>query len=119
MWFAWDPSAAITHGSVELHDVMIHMHEYGSIGRLAILHPDGTDTCLLDITKWNFHWMADYYFETPVRLDPGDRLYVECHWDNSAAHQKIFAGVQETPRTLHWSNEDEMCGGVLTYAEAL
>jgi hypothetical protein len=120
VWFAWDPSRLITKNkSVEIHNVMLHMHELGSIGRVAILRGDGTTECLLNITQWDFHWLADYYFATPVRLDPGDQLYVECHWDNTAANQKIVNGVQQQPRTLHWGTDEEMCGAVLTYSEAL
>jgi hypothetical protein len=120
VWFAYDPSDAITNRkSVELHKVMLHMHQLGSIGRVAILHPDGTAECLLNIPAWDFHWMADYYFDPPVALTPGDKLYVECHWDNSAANQPIINGEQQAPRTLHWGTDEEMCGAILTYSEAL
>ena len=119
VWAAYDPTI-FTHGKpIEIHNVMLHMHELGSIGRVAILHSDGSDECLLNIPKWNFHWMADYYFTTPVTLVPGDELYVECHWDNTQAHQKIVNGVQQTPRTLHWGTDEEMCGAIVTYAEAV
>ncbi|MEO8701998.1 MAG: hypothetical protein ABI867_18275, partial [Kofleriaceae bacterium] len=116
---AYDPSDLVTNGkSVEIHNVMLHMHELGSIGRVAIQRANGTTECLLNIPEWDFHWMADYYFATPVRIDPGDKLVVECHWDNTAANQKIVNGEQQTPRTLHWGNDEEMCGAVLTYSEA-
>lgn len=120
VWFAYDPSDLVTNGkAVDIHNVMLHMHELGSVGRVAILRGDGTTECLLNIPRWDFHWMADYYFETPVHLAPGDKLYVECHWDNSAPNQKIVNGVKQAPRTLHWGTDDEMCGAVLTYSEAL
>jgi hypothetical protein len=83
---------------------------------VAVLRKDGTTDCLLNITRWDFHWLGDYYFETPVRIDPGDRVYVECHWDNTAGHQKIVNGEQQAPRDLHWGTDDEMCGAVLTYS---
>jgi hypothetical protein len=119
-WFAYDPSEAVTAGrSVELHDVMLHMHELGTVGRVAILRASGETDCLLNITDWDFHWMADYYFATPVRLDPGDQLYVECRWDNSPANQKIVNGVRQEPRDLIWRTDDEMCGAVLLYSEAV
>ena len=120
VWFAYDPADLVTKGkTVEIHNVMLHMHELGSIGRVAILRGDGTTECLLDIPRWDFHWMADDYFDTPVRLAPGDQLYVECHWDNTAANQKVVNGEKLPPRTLHWGTDQEMCGAVLTYSEAL
>ena len=119
-WFAYDPSDAITHRkAVDIHNVMLHMHELGTIGRVAILRADGSTECLLNITQWDFHWMADYYFEAPVRLEPGDKVYVECHWDNTLANQKVVNGERVTPRTLHWATDDEMCGAVLTYSTAV
>ncbi|CAN5917158.1 hypothetical protein BH11MYX3_BH11MYX3_06190 [soil metagenome] len=120
VWFAYDPSALVTKGaSVDIHNVMLHMHELGSIGRVAILRANGTTECLLDIPRWDFHWMADYYLDRPARLDPGDQLYVECHWDNTAENQKVVNGVRQKPRTLRWGTDQEMCGAVLTYSEAL
>ncbi|MEO7095397.1 MAG: monooxygenase, partial [Polyangiales bacterium] len=120
VWAAYDPSELVTMGkSVEIHNVMLHMHELGSIGRVAVLRENGETECLLNIPRWDFHWMADYYFDTPVHIAPGDKLYVECHWDNSAANQKIVNGVRQTPRDLHWGTDDEMCGAVLTYSEVL
>lgn len=120
VWFAYDPSEALTQGrSMQLHNVMLHMHELGTVGRVAILRANGETECLLNITDWDFHWMSDYYFERPVRLDPGDKLYVECRWDNSAGNQRIVNGEREQPRDLIWRTEDEMCGAVLTYSEAV
>jgi hypothetical protein len=119
-WFAYDPSPSVTRGkTVQLHNVMLHMHELGSSGRVAILRADGTAECLLNITAWDFHWMADYYFAEPVPLAPGDQLYVECHWDNSAANQRLVNGVREEPRDLYWKTEDEMCGAIVLYSEAV
>jgi len=119
-WFAYDPTVVITKGeAVEMHNVMLHMHELGSIGRVAILRADGTTDCLLNITQWDFHWMADYYFEKPVRIAPGDKLYVECHWDNTAENQRLVNGEREPPRDLVWKTQDEMCGAILTYSVAV
>jgi hypothetical protein len=119
VWFAYDPTILTKGEPIEIHNVMLHMHELGSIGRVAILREDGTTECLLNIPRWDFHWMADYYFETPVRLAPGDKLYVECHWDNTEANQKVVNGELQPPRTLHWGTDQEMCGAVITFSEAV
>jgi hypothetical protein len=118
VWAAYDPTVLTKKKPIAIHNVMLHMHELGSIGRVAILRGDGSTECLLDIPEWDFHWMADYYFQTPVELAPGDKLYVECHWDNTRANQKIIDGEQVTPTTLHWGTDQEMCGAVVTFSEA-
>ncbi len=119
VWFSYDPTILTKGKPIEIHNVMLHMHELGSIGRVAILRADGSTECLLNIPRWDFHWMADYYFETPVELRKGDELYVECHWDNTQANQKIVNGHQQEPRTLHWGTDQEMCGAIITYSEAV
>jgi hypothetical protein len=116
-WFAYDPTVILGKGkSMDVHNVMVHMHELGTIGRVGILRDDGTTDCLVNITKWDFHWMADYYFAAPVRIRPGDRVVVECHWDNTADNQKFVNGERQVPRDLGWKTDEEMCGAVLTYS---
>jgi hypothetical protein len=118
-WAAYDPTVLTRGETLHIHNVMLHMHELGSIGRVAILHADGSADCLLNIPQWDFHWMADYYFEEPVAVRKGDKLYVECHWDNTAENQKIVNGVQQEPRDLHWGTDQEMCGAIVTFSEAI
>ena len=118
VWFAFDPTV-LTGGTIELTGVMLHMHELGSRGRLAILRADGTTECLLEIPAWDFHWLGDYVFAAPVPLAPGDRLYLECHWDNTQANQKVVQGELEPPRDVRWGLDEEMCGGIVTYAAAV
>jgi hypothetical protein len=118
VWFSYDPTAVFNHGrAMDIHNVMVHMHELGSIGRIGIERADGTWECLLNIADWDFHWMADYYLDAPVHLEPGDKLYVECHWDNTAANQKIVNGVLQEPRTIGWGTDEEMCGAVVLFSE--
>lgn len=109
VWFAYDPTILTNGTPIELANVMLHMHEHGSKGKVAVLHPDGTATCVLDIDQWDFHWLSDYDLADPIRVEPGDQVYVECHWDNSGPGAK----------TMHWGTDQEMCGAVLTYSEAL
>ena len=112
-WFAYDPTTVANRGEPFLiWAVNLHMHELGSRGSVAIQR--GTDyDCLLDIPDWDFGWMADYWLAEPVPVYPGDKLYVECHFDNTAGNQKIVDGQQEEPRDLGWGTDQEMCGAVL------
>ena len=72
--------------------------------------------CLLDIPRWNFHWQGFYRFKDPVPLHAGDRVLMECHWDNSAANQPEVNGQVRAPIDVHFGegSTDEMCaGGIL------
>ncbi|KFE64416.1 hypothetical protein [Hyalangium minutum] len=102
---------AVTRGAVPngepltLHTAALHMHTLGTRARLEVLRQAGGTECLLDIPRWNFSWQNSYRLREPRELMPGDRLTVECHWDNSAP------GAVDT----HWGEgtHDEMCLGIL------
>jgi hypothetical protein len=89
----------------------LHMHQHGTQAVTRLEHADGKSECMLDIPRWNFHWQGSYGFEKPKTLAPGDELYLECHWDNSAAAQPQQNGAQLPPETLNWGEGtgDEMC----------
>lgn len=112
-WYSYDPTIFTKNKPFQVYAVNIHMHELGTIGRLAILRADGSTECLLNITQWDFDWIGEYYLEQPVMFYPGDQLYVECHFDNTAANQKIVDGELQEPRDIAWATDEEMCAGVL------
>ena len=63
-----------------------------------------TTECLLDIPRWDFHWQANYRFKEPKVVKSGDRIAVECHWDNSLPGARDVSWGEGT--------EDEMCLGI-------
>lgn len=97
-----------------LFGVNLHMHERGAHGLVSILRDDGSTECLLQIDDWDYEWQDDYRFAEPIRLERGDRLLVECNWDNTAANQRLFDGTPETPRDLEWAEDEEMCVAFVT-----
>jgi hypothetical protein len=118
VFFSYDPTVLVTKKKpLYIHGLMLHMHELGSVGRMAILRKNGSTECLLNITRWDFHWLSDYYLAEPVRLDPGDKLYLECHWDNTAGHQKVVRGELQRPRTIGWGLDEEMCAATVSISE--
>lgn len=60
----------------------LHMHTRGVTATTTITRKDGSDDCMLDIPSWNFHWQGDYTFTKPKQVNPGDKLSLECHWNN-------------------------------------
>jgi hypothetical protein len=113
--FGYDPSTLMWQWKgYEIWAVNVHMHERGSKGMLAIQRADGSTECLLQIDDYDYHWQGDYYPSEPVRIAPGDKLYVECHFNNSADHQRVINGRPEEPRDLNWAENQEMCVGFAT-----
>lgn len=104
--YAYDPSTWFNLGqTLTIHSVSLHMHELGTRASLAILRADGSTDCLLHIEDWDFDWQGEYFLSVPVSIGFGDRLYVECHFDNSAANQPDGG----PPEDLWWGDDEEMC----------
>ncbi|MCA9713198.1 MAG: monooxygenase [Myxococcales bacterium] len=106
--YAYDLSAWLKLGkTVTVHDVALHMHEWGSSATLGVIRGDGEIECLLHIDDWDFAWQGEYFLKEPVELRYGDRLYVECIFDNSAGNQPDGG----EPQDLWWGDDKEMCIG--------
>ena len=90
-----------------------HMHELGQSQYTELQHADGDTSCLLDTPDWDFAWQGRYTFSNPVTFGPGDTLWMECTWDNSAGNQPIVDGEVQEPMEVAWGEgtSDEMCLG--------
>lgn len=113
--FAWDPTPYISDGKrITVYGMGLHMHNRGVSAHLEIQRPDG-DECLLDIPRWDFSWQFGYGLKTPTVIQPGDKLGIECHWDNSPENQPSVGGAPMAPSDLNWGDgtNDEMCLGTL------
>lgn len=96
-----------------------HMHALATGMIVTLLRDDAESTCLLDVPRWSFGWEQPYWFETPVVLEPGDELQVQCTFDNTEANQPIVFGARQAPRDVAWgSDNQDMCVAFLTFTEA-
>jgi hypothetical protein len=77
------------------------MHLLGQSTRLHVQRQDGASACLLDIPRWDFHWQSSYELKNVMTVNPGDRLNLECRFNNPG------------PKDVNWGEgtEDEMCMG--------
>jgi len=102
--YSADPTPLVSGGQrILIRGASLHMHELGVRGALSIERANGERECLLDIPKWDFHWQRSYLLAEARALGPGDRLRMECEWDNPG------------PRDVSWGGgtADEMCLGAL------
>jgi hypothetical protein len=89
--------------------VLGHMHTLGKSFRLT-LDPGGpNEKILLDIPVWNFDWQMNYPLVTPIHVQAGDKVLMQCSWDRSLDPNR-------PPKYIVFAEgtEDEMCFG--TYA---
>jgi hypothetical protein len=113
-WHAFEPELWTRGKRVWITGVLPHMHAFGSKFLVRIIRANGERECLLEIPAWDFGWTQTYWLENAVTLDKGDQLYVECHFDNSAANQPDGA----TPKDIGWGNNNQdMCAAFVTFAK--
>jgi hypothetical protein len=106
--FTQDPGlfiSYVTDGAISgdkpltIYRAGLHMHTRGTKVSSEIIRADGQSACLLNIPRWNFHWQGMYNLKQAEVLNPGDKLKVECHYDNT------------TSNDMNWGEgtSDEMC----------
>ncbi|MGD8863213.1 MAG: hypothetical protein PVI30_24575, partial [Myxococcales bacterium] len=108
------PSGLSAAQRYEIYWVDLHMHALGSEGGIGIVRAaTGEIEPLLVIPEWDFAWQETYILREPVILEPGDQMYLECHWDNTAENQLVVGGERLPPRDVNWGDgtTDEMCLG--------
>ncbi len=87
-----------------LHAASLHMHTLGVSGRVSIERAAGGSDCALAIPRWDFDWQGNYQLTAPLTIAPGDRLALECTWNNAAGDGPVYWGE---------GTGDEMCLGVV------
>jgi hypothetical protein len=113
--YAQRPVGMSASNGYNVYWVDLHMHQLGRSGSIGVLRADGTREGLLGIPKWDFAWQETYILQEPVRINPGDQLYVECHWNNSEENQAMVDGQRMPTRDVNWGDHttDEMCLGAV------
>ena len=115
-WFGYEPSAFTRGDPVLLRSVTPHMHYFGKRMRVMILREDGSTECLLEIPRWDFGWEQPFWFVEPKLLRPGDELYVECIFDNSAGNQPYGS----EPRDIAWgADNQDMCAAFASFTRGM
>jgi hypothetical protein len=93
-----------------IHSTLLHQHTLGQSISLA-KRASGDSHTLIEIPDWDFHWQREFFFEQAPVVLPGEELYLECHWDNSATGQSEAHGEPAEPQDVAWGEGtgQEMC----------
>jgi len=113
-FYEYSPTLFTRNKPVGLRSVSPHMHAFGSKIVVRVIHEDGSRECLLEIPHWHFGWEQPFWFAKPKRFEPGDHLYVECHFDNSAENQPNA----NPPRDIAWGGDNQdMCAAFVSFTD--
>lgn len=99
----WTYGAFRDNMPVTLYSSGLHMHTRGTSAKLQIERQTGATECMLNIPRWDFHWQSIYNLAEPKVVKPGDRISLECTFDNSEPNAKDLGWGEGT--------NDEMCFG--------
>lgn len=114
-FYRMEPDLFTRDKAVKIQAVTPHMHYFGSKFVVRAFHEDGSKSCLLEIPSWEFGHEQPFWLAEPVSFGADDELYLECHFDNSAANQPDG----KPPRDIAWGgNNQDMCAAFLAFTEA-
>jgi peroxiredoxin len=89
-----------------LYTLYPHAHYRGSEVELKEITPDGKETILLSLPKYDFNWQRDYDPVTPIHVTKGAKLVATWVYDNSVHN----AANPDPKRNVTWGEQtpDEM-----------
>ncbi len=98
---------------VHIYSFMPHMHVRGKDFVYKLIYPDGKETILLNVPRYNFNWQLSYFVKEPIAVPKGSRIDCVAHHDNSTANK-----FNPDPSiTVRWGDQtwEEMMIGWLDY----
>lgn len=92
---------------VTMVGVVPHMHLLGRSMRVTATLPDATVLTFIDVSRWDYNWQDEYYYEKPFALPKGTTLIAEAVYDNSEDNP---SNPSSPPQRVTWGDEttDEM-----------
>ncbi len=106
--YSADPTYLDNRQPMNLYVGAVHMHNLGKRGSVTVERANGTTECRLRDDSWDFHWQGGVMLKQPIRVNPGDKVAVDCHFANT------------TPALVNWGEgtADDMCLGVIMWGPA-
>ena len=76
-----------------------HMHKMAVSHKATVARNDGSESCLVDVPRWEFGWQGGYMLKDSYQVMPGETITTSCTWTNNT---NAAAGFGE-------GTGDEMC----------
>jgi hypothetical protein len=83
----WSMTGTLTlDEDITIHALWPHMHYRGKDMTFIVTEPNGRQTTILSVPRYNPHWQITYELERPLRVRRGSLITASGHFDNSAAN---------------------------------
>jgi len=70
-----------------------HMHELGRRYEAALVSPQGTSSCAIQIPSWDFAWQRSYFYQAAMTVtDPATKVDVTCTYDTRGVTTPVYPG---------------------------
>jgi hypothetical protein len=90
-----------------------HAHFRGAAAEFTAVYPDGHETVLLNVPKYDFNWQTTYELKNPIILPAGTTVRYQMVYDNSTQN----VANPDPNRVVPWGQQtwDEMLYGVIRF----
>lgn len=96
-----------------LYSAFPHAHYRGASANVVLRTPDGKETMLVALPKYDFNWQREFVFEKPVMVPAGSTIITNYTYDNSPRNP----ANPDAHRMVPWGDQsfDEMLYTALRY----
>jgi hypothetical protein len=101
---------------VTIYQFQPHAHLRSKDFKYAVVYPDGHETTVLSVPKYDFNWQLAYELDTPLKLPAGSALVVTAHYDNSLNNKSNPGPEKEVHFRRENQSWDEMFTPFIQYA---
>ncbi len=98
--------------SVQVLNIMPHMHLLGKEMRVRVIRPDGSEMPLVWIKDWDYRWQDSYRFKEPLLIPGGSTFELTAYFDNTSANPR---NPSNPPRRVRFGEQttDEMAFAIM------
>jgi hypothetical protein len=102
---------------ITLYSVHAHAHFRGYQMEMTAMTPDGKETPVLSIPRYDFNWQLDYDLKKPITFKAGTKMVLHYTYDNSEHNKNLTKEVKDEDGNPLPSYTTDVKTGEYTYQE--
>lgn len=102
---------------ITLYSVHPHAHFRGYQMEMTAVTPDGKETPILSVPKYDFNWQLDYDLKAPMTIKAGTKMVVRYTYDNSEHNKNLNLQTKDADGNPLPSYTTNVKWGEYTYQE--